>query len=279
MTKPQDNGLDGLQTFLDHAAGHSLLTAAEERELAKRIERGDLDAKNKLIESNVRLVVHVAKGYQHRGLPLEDLIQEGMIGLVRAAEKFDWRRGHKFSTYGIHWIRQAIDRGLADKGRPIRMPVHQVVKLQRIRKAERELLVEVAHDPTTEEIAERAGLPAHEVDELVRIARPPASLNKLVGNDEESELGDFIPDDHGPRPFDVAASLLQRASVQAALEQLPYRLRRVLEMRHGLDDDQPRTLDEISRVFDVTRERVRQIELQALDRLRETKEAEALRAT
>jgi RNA polymerase primary sigma factor len=268
---------DGLQLFLKDIGKVRLLTAQEEVELAKRIERGDLDAKQKMVESNLRLVVSIAKNYRNQGLPFLDLIQEGTLGLVRAAEKFDYRRGFKFSTYATWWIRQAISRALADKARTIRIPVHIVEKLYKIGRAERKLVTGLGREPTAEEIAEVTGLEPEEVDSIKRSAQAPISLEKPVGDEEESEFGQFIADEQAESPYERAVELLTKEALREALENLSYRERRVLELRYGLGGEHPRTLDEIGRTFNVTRERVRQIEHQALKKLQCLREAQQLR--
>ena len=257
-----DMTTDSLQLFLKDIGKVRLLTAAEEVELAKRIERGDLDAKQKMVESNLRLVVSIAKNYRNQGLPFLDLIQEGTLGLVRAAEKFDYRKGFKFSTYATWWIRQAIARALADKARTIRIPVHVVEKLNKIGRAERKLVTELGREPTPEEIAEVTGIEPEEVDSIKRSAQAPVSLEKPVGDEEESEFGQFIADERAESPFERAAELLTKEALKEALENLSYRERRVLELRYGLGGEHPRTLDEVGRTFNVTRERIRQIENQ-----------------
>ena len=262
-----DMTTDSLQLFLKDIGKVRLLTAQEEVELAKRIERGDLDAKQKMVESNLRLVVSIAKNYRNQGLPFLDLIQEGTLGLVRAAEKFDYRKGFKFSTYATWWIRQAIARALADKARTIRIPVHVVEKLNKIGRAERKLVTELGREPTPEEIAEVTGIDPEEVDSIKRSAQAPVSLEKPVGDEEESEFGQFIADEKAESPFDRAADLLTKEALKEALENLSYRERRVLELRYGLGGEHPRTLDEVGRTFNVTRERIRQIENQSLKKL------------
>jgi RNA polymerase primary sigma factor len=272
-----DMTTDSLQLFLKDVGKVRLLTAAEEAELAKRIERGDLDAKQKMVESNLRLVVSIAKNYRNQGLPFLDLIQEGTLGLVRAAEKFDYRRGFKFSTYATWWIRQAIARGLADKARTIRIPVHVVEKLNRIRRAERKLVTELGREPTPEEIAAVTGIEPEEVDSIKRSAQAPVSLEKPVGDEEESEFGQFIADERAESPFERAAEIFTKEALKEALENLSYRERRVLELRYGLGGEDPRTLDEVGRTFNVTRERIRQIENQSLKKLQTLAEAQKLR--
>jgi RNA polymerase primary sigma factor len=272
-----DMTTDSLQLFLKDIGKVRLLTAQEEVELAKRIERGDLDAKQKMVESNLRLVVSIAKNYRNQGLPFLDLIQEGTLGLVRAAEKFDYRKGFKFSTYATWWIRQAIARALADKARTIRIPVHVVEKLNKIGRAERKLVTELGREPTPEEIAEVTGIDPEEVDQIKRSAQAPVSLEKPVGDEEESEFGQFIADEKAESPFDRAADLLTKEALREALENLSYRERRVLELRYGLGGEHPRTLDEVGRTFNVTRERIRQIENQSLKKLQSLAEAQKLR--
>ena len=272
-----DMTTDSLQLFLKDIGKVRLLTAQEEVELAKRIERGDLDAKQKMVESNLRLVVSIAKNYRNQGLPFLDLIQEGTLGLVRAAEKFDYRKGFKFSTYATWWIRQAIARALADKARTIRIPVHVVEKLNKIGRAERKLVTELGREPTPDEIAEVTGSDPEEVDQIKRSAQAPVSLEKPVGDEEESEFGQFIADEKAESPFERAADLLTKEALREALENLSYRERRVLELRYGLGGEHPRTLDEVGRTFNVTRERIRQIENQSLKKLQSLAEAQKLR--
>src|ERR1700755_1174189 len=272
-----DMTTDSLQLFLKDIGKVRLLTAAEEVELAKRIERGDLDAKQKMVESTLRLVVSIAKNYRNQGLPFLDLIQEGTLGLVRAAEKFDYRKGFKFSTYATWWIRQAIARALPDKARTIRIPVHVVEKLNKIGRAERKLVTELGREPTAEEIAEVTGIEPEEVDSIKRSAQAPVSLEKPVGDEEESEFGQFIADERAESPYERAAEILTKEALREALENLSYRERRVLELRYGLGGEHPRTLDEVGRTFNVTRERIRQIENQSLKKLQQLAEAQKLR--
>ena len=268
---------DSLQLFLKDIGKVRLLTAAEEVELAQGIERGDLAAKEKMVESNLRLVVSIAKNYRNQGLPFLDLIQEGTLGLVRAAEKFDYRKGFKFSTYATWWIRQAIARALADKARTIRIPVHVVEKLNKINRAERKLVTELGREPTHEEIADVTGIEAEEVEQIKRSAQAPVSLEKPVGDEEESEFGQFLADDKAESPYEKAQETLTKEALTSALENLSYRERRVLELRYGLGGEQPRTLDDVGRTFNVTRERIRQIENQSLKKLNSLAEAQRLR--
>ena len=272
-----DMTTDSLQLFLKDIGKVRLLTAQEEVDLARRIERGDLDAKQKMVESNLRLVVSIAKNYRNQGLPFLDLIQEGTLGLVRAAEKFDYRKGFKFSTYATWWIRQAIARALADKARTIRIPVHIVEKLNKIGRAERKLTTEVGREPTAEEIAEVTGIEPDEVRSLKHMARAPISLEKPVGDEDESEFGQFIADDQAESPYERAVEVLTREALREALESLSYRERRILELRYGLGGETPQTLDELGRTFNVTRERIRQIENQSLKKLQHLSQAQRLR--
>jgi RNA polymerase primary sigma factor len=268
---------DSLQRFLRDIGRTKLLTAAQEIELAKRVERGDMRAKRHMIEANIRLVVSIAKHYREQGLPFLDLIQEGTIGLVRAVEKFDYRRGYKFSTYATWWIRQAVARSLADKGRTIRMPVHVVEKLNRIGRTERKLRTELARDPTTSEIADRVEMPLEEVEQIMRAAQTPISLEKPVGDEDDSELGDFVADQAGEEPHEAVTEHLQREDIQRVLDVLPERERQVIELRYGLRGHEPLTLEEVGRAFGVTRERVRQIENNTLKKLKQLPEAQRLR--
>jgi RNA polymerase primary sigma factor len=270
---------DTLQLFLKDIGKVPLLTAAQEVELSKRIERGEHAAKQAMVEANLRLVVSIAKRYRNQGLPFLDLIQEGTIGLVRAAEKFDWRKGFKFSTYATWWIRQAVARAIADKGRTIRMPVHVVEKLNKINRAERKLRAELAREPTSEEIALELELTVDEIEQIKRSAQTPVSLEKPVGDEEESEFGHFLTDESEPLPEEAAEVSLRRDALRSILDALSPRERQVLEMRYGLDGRQPRTLDEVGRAFNVTRERIRQIEHQSLKKLRVLAEAASVRDT
>ena len=268
---------DALQLFLKDVGRVDLLTAAQEVELAKRIERGDHRAKQEMVEANLRLVVSIAKKYRNQGLPFLDLIQEGTIGLVRAAEKFDHRKGFKFSTYATWWIRQAVARALADKARTIRMPVHVVEKLNKIVRAERKLRAERGREPSSEEIALELELTPEEVEQIRRSAQAPVSLEKPVGDEEESEFGHFLTDDNAPLPDEAAEVELRKATLLRILQTLSHRERRVLELRYGLNGEHPRTLDEVGRTFNVTRERIRQIENQSLKKLRALADAQTLK--
>ncbi len=268
---------DSLQLFLKDIGKVPLLTAAQEVELSKRIERGDHRAKQQMVEANLRLVVSIAKNYRNQGLPFLDLIQEGTIGLVRAAEKFDYRKGFKFSTYATWWIRQAVARALADKARTIRMPVHVVEKLNKIGRVERKLLAELGHDPTADEIARELEIEREEVEQIRRSAQAPISLEKPVGDEEESEFGHFLADQSAAAPDEAAETTLRKETLKRILCALSPRERRVLELRYGLDGQHPRTLDEVGRTFNVTRERVRQIENQSLKKLQALAESQKLR--
>jgi len=268
---------DTLQLFLKDIGRVPLLTAAQEVELAKRIERGDHTAKQAMVEANLRLVVSIAKRYRNQGLPFLDLIQEGTIGLVRAAEKFDYRKGFKFSTYATWWIRQAVARALADKARTIRMPVHVVEKLNKIVRTERALRAKVGREPSSEEIAKELELHTAEVEQIRRSAQTPISLEKPVGDDDESEFGHFLSDSTALLPDELAEETMRNEALRAILQTLSHRERRVLELRYGLDGEQPRTLDEVGRTFNVTRERIRQIENQSLKKLRALADAGKLR--
>jgi RNA polymerase primary sigma factor len=272
-----ETSTDSLQLFLKDVGRVPLLTARQEVELAKRIEAGDLVAKKKMVESNLRLVVSIAKNYRNQGLAFLDLIQEGTLGLVRAAEKFDYRKGYKFSTYATWWIRQAVARAIADKGRTIRMPVHVVEKLNKINRAERKLVGELGREPSIAEIADAVKLPEPEVESIKRSAQTPVSLEKPVGDDEESEFGQFLADDKAVSPEDAAETVLRNEALRDVLNTLSYRERRVLELRYGLGGEHPRTLDEVGRTFNVTRERIRQIENQSLQKLASLIEAQRLR--
>jgi RNA polymerase primary sigma factor len=269
--------LDSLRLYLREIGKVPLLTADQEVYLAKRIERGDMSAKTQMIEANLRLVVSIAKSYLGRGLSFLDLIQEGSLGLIRAVEKFDYRKGYKFSTYATWWIRQAVTRAIADKARTIRIPVHMVEKLNKVVHIERQLVQRLGREPRPDEIATELEITTEEVREILRMAQLPVSLEKPIGEEEESELGDFVQDDHAESPFDSASLHLRREDIDRTLDSLPIRERKVIEMRFGLNGDQPRTLEEVGRAFGVTRERIRQIENHTLKKLEGLPEAQALK--
>jgi len=269
--------LDSLRLYLRSIGRVDLLTAEQEVSLAKRIERGDMMAKQQMVEANLRLVVSIAKSYLGRGLTFLDLIQEGSLGLIRAVEKFDYRRGYKFSTYATWWIRQAVTRAIADKGRTIRIPVHMVEKLNKVVHVERQLVQQLGREPAPEEIAAELECTAREVRDILRIAQQPISLEKPIGEEEESELGDFVADQTAESPFELASENLRRENVRRALAALPVREREVIEMRFGLTGGRPRTLEEVGRAFNVTRERIRQIENHTLKKLEALPEAQRLR--
>ena len=269
--------LDSLRLYLRSIGQVELLTAAGEVELAKRIERGDMVAKRQMVEANLRLVVSIAKGYLGRGLSFLDLIQEGSLGLIRAVEKFDYRRGYKFSTYATWWIRQAVTRAIADKSRTIRIPVHMGEKLNRVVQVERQLVQSLGREPHPAEIAEELKMSVQDVREILRVAQMPVSLDKPVGDEDESQLGDFVADETVEEPFETAIENLQRQDVQRALDALPARERQVIELRYGLRGHEPLTLEEVGRAFGVTRERIRQIETSTLRKLKRLPEAQRLR--
>jgi RNA polymerase primary sigma factor len=269
--------LDSLRLYLRSIGRVPLLTAAQEVDLAKRIERGDIVAKTHMVEANLRLVVSIAKGYLGRGLTFLDLIQEGSLGLIRAVEKFDYRRGFKFSTYATWWIRQAVTRAIADKGRTIRIPVHMVEKLNKVVHVERQLVQALGREPSPEEIADELECSPREVRDILRMSQQPISLEKPIGEEEESELGDFVEDQAAESPFEIASENLRKENVHRALAALPQREREVIEMRFGLTGGRPRTLEEVGRAFNVTRERIRQIENHTLKKLESLPEAQRLR--
>ncbi len=269
--------LDSLRLYLRSIGQVDLLTAAQEVELAQRIERGDMLAKRQMVEANLRLVVSISKGYLGRGLGFLDLIQEGSLGLIRAVEKFDYRRGYKFSTYATWWIRQAVTRAIADKARTIRIPVHMVEKLNRVAHVERQLVQSLGREPEPEEIAAELRWPIEDVRDILRVSQVPVSLEKPIGDEDESELGDFVADEEVAEPFEEASEQLQREGVRKALDALPERERQVIELRYGLSGLEPLTLEEVGRTFGVTRERIRQIETNTLKKLRGLPEAQMLR--
>ena len=272
-----ETSLDSLRLYLRSIGRVPLLNGAEEVDLAKRIERGDVAAKQHMVEANLRLVVSIAKGYMGRGLTFLDLIQEGSLGLIRAVEKFDYRRGYKFSTYATWWIRQAVTRAIADKGRTIRIPVHMAEKLNKVLHAERHLIQQLGREPIPAEIAVELEYPIAEVRELLRMAQQPISLEKPMGEEDDSALADFVEDIAAESPFETVSESLRRESVVRVLAVLPRREREVLEMRYGITGGRSRTLEEVGRAFNITRERVRQIENRTLKKLQTLPEAQLLR--
>ena len=269
--------LDSLRLYLRSIGKVELLSASEEVTLAKRIERGDQNAKEQMVKANLRLVVSIAKGYLGRGLTFLDLIQEGSLGLIRAVEKFDYRRGYKFSTYATWWIRQAVTRAIADKARTIRIPVHMVEKLNNVVHVERQLVQKLGREPTAEEIADELRCSPRDVRDVLRISQLPVSLEKPIGQEDDSALGDFVEDEAAESPFELATVVMQREDVWRALNALPDRERQVIELRYGLTGRQPLTLEEVGREFGVTRERIRQIENNTLKKLQRLPEAQGLR--
>ena len=269
--------LDSLRLYLRSIGKVDLLTAEEEVALARRIERGDMDAKQHMIEANLRLVVSIAKSYLGRGLTFLDLIQEGSMGLIRAVEKFDYRRGYKFSTYATWWIRQAVTRAIADKGRTIRIPVHMVEKLNKVIHVERQLVQQLGREPRPEEVAAELECTAREVRDVQRLAQQPVSLEKPVGEEDDSSLGDFVEDPTAESPFELAVERLRQENLHRVLGALPEREREVITMRFGLSGGRPLTLEEVGRAFNVTRERIRQIENHTLKKLEGLPEAQRLR--
>jgi RNA polymerase primary sigma factor len=268
---------DSLQVYLRTIGQVQLLSAEEEVCLSKRIERGDMAAKQHMVEANLRLVVSIAKGYVGRGLTLLDLIQEGSLGLIRAVEKFDYRRGYKFSTYATWWIRQSMTRAIADKGRTIRIPVHMVERLNAAIRAERLLIQRLGREPTSIEIAAELQCPVEEVCEILRMAQQPVSLEKPVGEEDDTALADFVQDENTPSPFESASETMRREHVARVLSILPRREREVIEMRYGITGEPQRTLEEVGQAFNITRERVRQIENRTLKKLQTLPEAQRLR--
>jgi RNA polymerase primary sigma factor len=269
--------LDSLRLYLRSIGKVELLSASEEVSLAKRIERGDMRAKEQMVKANLRLVVSIAKGYLGRGLTFLDLIQEGSLGLIRAVEKFDYRRGYKFSTYATWWIRQAVTRAIADKARTIRIPVHMVEKLNKVVHVERQLVQKLGREPAAEEIAAELRCTPREVRDVLRISQLPISLEKPIGEEDDSSLGDFVEDETAEGPFEMATTIMQREDVWRALHALPDRERQVIELRYGLTGRRPLTLEEVGREFGVTRERIRQIENNTLKKLQRLPEAQGLR--
>jgi RNA polymerase primary sigma factor len=269
--------MDSLRLYLRSIGRVPLLSAEEEVCLAKRIERGDISAKQHMVEANLRLVVSIAKGYLGRGLTFLDLIQEGSLGLIRAVEKFDYRKGFKFSTYATWWIRQAVTRAIADKGRTIRIPVHMVEKLNKVIHVERSLTQQLGREPTPAEIARELDCPVPEVREVLRMAQQPISLEKPVGEEDDSALSDFIEDSSAESPFEIASEAVRKENIYRVLASLPTREREVIELRFGLTGERSRTLEEVGRAFNITRERVRQIENRTLKKLQTLPEAQRLR--
>ena len=269
--------VDSLRLYLRSIGRVRLLTAEEEVSLAKRIERGDMAAKQHMVEANLRLVVSIAKSYVGRGLTFLDLIQEGSLGLIRAVEKFDYRRGYKFSTYATWWIRQAVTRSLADKARTIRIPVHMVERLNRLVNAQRRLIQQLGREPTDKEIAAELECSPREVREVLRVAQQPISLEKPMGEEEDSALADLIEDASAQSPLELASDALRREDVNRVLASLPRRERQVIELRYGLAGGRALTLEEVGRAFKITRERVRQIENRTLKKLQSLPEAQRLR--
>ena len=268
---------DPVRMYFKEIGKVPLLTADEERELAIRIENGDEEAKKKLCESNLRLVVSIARRYLNRGLSFLDLIQEGNLGLIKAVEKFDYSQGYKFSTYATWWIRQAITRSIADQARTIRIPVHMVETINKLIRISRQLLQELGREPTAEEIAKEMGISVEKVREIKKISQDPVSLETPIGEEEDSHLGDFIPDEDIPSPVEAAAYSMLQKQLREVLDTLSEREKKVLILRFGLDDGRPRTLEEVGKEFNVTRERIRQIEAKALRKLRHPSRSKKLR--
>ena len=268
---------DPVRMYLKEIGKVPLLTADEEIELAKRMEQGDEEAKKRLSEANLRLVVSIAKRYVGRGMLFLDLIQEGNLGLIKAVEKFDYRKGYKFSTYATWWIRQAITRAIADQARTIRIPVHMVETINKVKKVSSQLLHKNGHDPSAEEIAEELDMPIDKVREIMRVAQEPVSLETPIGEEEDSHLGDFIEDSDAPAPADAASHTLLKEQLEDVLSTLTPREKKVLELRFGLEDGRNRTLEEVGKEFNVTRERIRQIEAKALRKLRHPSRSKRLK--
>ena len=268
---------DPVRMYLKEIGKVPLLSAEEEIELAQRMEEGDREAKKKLSEANLRLVVSIAKRYVGRGMQFLDLIQEGNLGLIKAVDKFDYRKGYKFSTYATWWIRQAITRAIADQARTIRIPVHMVETINKLIRVQRQMLQELGREPSTEEIAEEMGLPVERVREIQNISQEPVSLETPIGEEEDSHLGDFIKDDNVPVPAEAAAAAILKEQLMDVLDTLTERERKVIRLRFGLDDGRARTLEEVGREFQVTRERIRQIEAKALRKLRHPTRSRRLR--
>ena len=268
---------DPVRMYLKEIGNVPLLTSEQEVDLAMRVEAGDVQAKRELTEANLRLVVSIAKKYVGRGMPFLDLIQEGNMGLMKAVDKFDYTKGYKFSTYATWWIRQAITRGIADTGRTIRVPVHMVETINKTLRMTRQLLQELGREPTPEEVADRLGVPASRVREVLKISRDPVSLDTPIGEEDDSHLGDFIEDDTALSPADSATFSMLREELANALESLTERERQVVKLRFGLEDGRARTLEEVGREFNVTRERIRQIEAKALRKLRHPSRSKRLK--
>ncbi|QXM05715.1 RNA polymerase sigma factor RpoD [Crassaminicella indica] len=268
---------DPVRMYLKEIGKVPLLSAAEEIELAKKMEKGDEEAKRRLCEANLRLVVSIAKRYVGRGMLFLDLIQEGNLGLIKAVEKFDWRKGYKFSTYATWWIRQAITRAIADQARTIRIPVHMVETINKLIRISRQLLQELGREPKPEEIAKEMDLPEEKVRDILKIAQEPVSLETPIGEEEDSHLGDFIPDEDAPAPAEAAAFSMLKEQLVEVLDTLTPREQKVLRLRFGLDDGRARTLEEVGKKFDVTRERIRQIEAKALRKLRHPSRSKKLK--
>jgi RNA polymerase primary sigma factor len=268
---------DPVRMYLKEIGKVPLLTAEEEVSLAKRIERRDMDAKRKLIEANLRLVVSIAKRYVGRGMLFLDLIQEGNLGLIRAVEKFDYRKGYKFSTYATWWIRQAITRAIADQARTIRIPVHMVETINKLIRVQRQLLQDIGREPTPEEIATEMGTTPQKVREILKISQEPVSLETPIGEEEDSQLGDFIEDEDATMPVEAVSEIMQKEELAAVLGTLTHRERKVIELRFGLKGEHPRTLEEVGQKFGVTRERIRQIEAKTLAKLKAYRDSQRLR--